>query len=77
MGWVYIPPEFSKYSSDQSFSEVEDELIHFSTVTEQIALIGDFNARTSNDRDFVMQDEKLLKYLNPEDDEFEVNYKFF
>lgn len=68
LGCVYIPPEFSRYSSDESFSEIEDELIRFSNTSKEVALIGDFNSRTSIDSDHVIPDESLLEILQVEDD---------
>jgi hypothetical protein len=47
LGCTYIPPEFSKCSSEESFCEIKDGLIKFSKDTKYIALIGDTNAGTS------------------------------
>ena len=44
-GCIYIPPENSKYSSEDAFVEIEDELALFSQNNKNIALIGDFNSR--------------------------------
>jgi hypothetical protein len=44
LGCVYIPPENSKYSSEEAFIEVEDELLFFSRDHKNIALAGDFNS---------------------------------
>ena len=68
LGCIYIPPELSPYSSDESFSEIEDELIKFSNQSKNIALVSDFNARTSVEKDFVVPDTSLLEYLQVEDD---------
>jgi restriction endonuclease len=38
LGCVYIPPENSKYSSEEAFIEVEDELLFFSRDHKNIAL---------------------------------------
>jgi hypothetical protein len=43
LGCVYIPPENSKYSSEEAFIEVEEELLFFSRDHKNIALAGDFN----------------------------------
>ena len=67
-GCIYIPPEFSKYSSNESFIEIEEELLSLSQNTENIFLIGDFNARTGIQNDFVIDDVKLQDILHIEDD---------
>jgi endonuclease/exonuclease/phosphatase (EEP) superfamily protein YafD len=61
LGCVYIPPENSKYSSEEAFIEVEDELLFFSRVHKNITLAGDFNSRTSNVSDIVELDDNLLQ----------------
>jgi hypothetical protein len=58
LGCVYIPPEFSPYSSDEAFLQLEDELITHSNFSKNIALIGDFNSRTSVGSDFVIPEIK-------------------
>jgi hypothetical protein len=42
---VYVPPENSKYSSEEVFNEIENEYIDFSKNIEHLLLIGDYNAR--------------------------------
>ncbi|CAB3986903.1 Hypothetical predicted protein [Paramuricea clavata] len=49
---TYIPPEKSKYFDPEIFEEFENDIIHFSSKANVIAL-GDFNARTSKQEDFV------------------------
>lgn len=68
LGCVYIPPEFSPYSSDEAFLQLEDELITHSNFSKNVALIGDFNSRTSIGSDFVIPDENLLEILQVDDD---------
>jgi hypothetical protein len=48
IGCVYIPPENTKYTSDNAFNEIENELMSFSQNTKHIAFVGDFNSRNSN-----------------------------
>jgi hypothetical protein len=43
LGCVYIQPENSKYSSEEAFIEVEDELLFYSRDHKNIALAVDFN----------------------------------
>ena len=64
LGCVYIPPENSKYSSEEAFIEVEDELLFFSRDHKNIALAGDFNSRTSNVSDIVELDDNLFDMLD-------------
>ena len=68
LGCVYIPPEFSPYSSDEAFLQLEDELITHSNFSKNVALIGDFNSRTSIGSDFVIPDQNLLEILQVDDD---------
>ena len=52
-GIVYIPPEYTKYTSDEAFNEIQQELLSFQNTTKYICLLGDFNARTGVENDFV------------------------
>ena len=63
-----MPPEFSKYSSEESFIEIEDELLKFSKNTNYIALIGDMNARTSILPDFIVPGQEPFDILDITDD---------
>jgi hypothetical protein len=64
LGCVYIPAENSKYSSEEAFIEVDDELLFFSRDHKHIALAGDFNSRTSNVSDIVELDDNLFDMLD-------------
>jgi hypothetical protein len=64
MGCIYIPPEYSKYSSEEAFTEIEEEMLTFSSNTNTIALVGDFNSRTSNLSDIVIVDDNLFNILD-------------
>ena len=57
-GSVYIPPESTKYSSPESFREIENELLDFVINHNLICLLGDFNSRTSTDLDYIVIDDK-------------------
>ena len=61
---VYIPPENSKYSSEEAFIEVEDELFFSLVITTNIAFAGDFSSRTSNVSDIVELDDNLFDMLD-------------
>ncbi|CAG2247120.1 unnamed protein product [Mytilus edulis] len=56
-GVVYIPPEYTRYSSDEAVNEIEQEFLRFSNISNYICLLGDFNARTGCDDDFVIINE--------------------
>jgi hypothetical protein len=58
-----IPPENRKYTSDSAFNEIENELMSFSQNTKHIALVGDFNSRTSNLNDYILPDEELINEI--------------
>ena len=64
MGCIYIPPEYSNYSSEEAFTEIEEEMLTFSSNTDKIALVGDFNSRTSNLSDIVIVDDNLFDILD-------------
>ena len=57
-GPIYIPPEYTKYSFDEAFNELEREYLNLSNTTKYVCLLGDFNARTSSDDDFIIIDEE-------------------
>ncbi|VDI12648.1 Hypothetical predicted protein [Mytilus galloprovincialis] len=52
-GIVYVPPENSSYSSVEAFNDIEREFHKFNENTNLICLVGDFNARTGNLRDYI------------------------
>lgn len=58
-GVVYIPPEASKYSSNDSFMEIEQELFNFSKDSNYFCFMGDFNSRVGRLGDFVEPDDFL------------------
>ena len=48
-GTIYIQPEYTRYSSDEAFNQIEHELHSFSTYSKYVGLIVDFNSRTGED----------------------------
>jgi hypothetical protein len=50
-------------SSEDAFSELQQEYLSFSNKSKYICLLGDFNARTATDTDFV----DLIKNLHVDD----------
>lgn len=55
-GVVYIPPEASKYSSNDSFMKIEQELFNFSKDSNYFCFMGDLNSRVGRLGDFVEPD---------------------
>lgn len=52
-GIVYIPPEYTVYSSVDVFSELENEYLALQRNYKYVFVKGDFNSRTANDPDFI------------------------
>ena len=52
IGVVYIPPEFTSYSSQDAFNDLDFDIRNFSRSYRYISLAGDFNARTAELSDF-------------------------
>lgn len=45
-GVTYVPPENTRYSSSDCFTDIEQEMLNMLKTTQNICLLGDFNART-------------------------------
>ena len=56
-GIIYIPPESSKYATDDAFSEIEMEFQRLNRNSNFVCLLGDMNARTGNLPDFLEQED--------------------
>jgi len=69
IGVVYIPPEFTSYSSQEAFNDMYFDIRNCSRLYKYISLAGDFNARTAElndfsvftENDFPNGDEHLLE----------------
>jgi hypothetical protein len=44
---VYIPPGNTRYASESCFTQIENDIIHFSQKSKCVALVGDVNERTA------------------------------
>ena len=64
MGIVYLPPEGSKYVNDEAFIELEHSILHYSSLSDYVHIVGDFNARTSNRSDYVVIDEHIVEEVD-------------
>ena len=62
-GIVYIPPEYTFYSSNDAFNELQNEYANFSRNYKYISLLGDFNGRTADDDDFIFMDELIYIFI--------------
>ena len=58
-GIVYIPPQGSKYSSDDPYLEIQQELFRYCLDSKHVLLMGDFNSRVKNLPDFVQIDKYM------------------
>ena len=50
---IYIPPDCSPYYLDGIFTNIQSDILNYSKNDDFIILVGDFNARTSTNSDFV------------------------
>ncbi|VDI66132.1 Hypothetical predicted protein [Mytilus galloprovincialis] len=55
-GIVYIPPEYTSYASWDAFSQIENEFLDLSSRYKFVSLVGDFNGRTTSEKDFLILD---------------------
>ena len=62
-GIIYIPPESTRYSSHDPFTEIQNQLDEFKGNYGHFILFVDFNARTGTQNEFVEADDFLLDEL--------------
>ena len=62
-GIVYIPPENSKYCCSDPYGKIEREFLNLSK-NEKVVILGDFNARTANEKDFIDISETESELFN-------------
>ena len=62
-GIVYLPPENTRYSSADCFTDIEQELMNFSKTSENVCLLGD-KSRTGRLKDYVYLDNFLANHNN-------------
>ena len=74
LGSIYIPPENSQYSSIDSYTASENELISLLDNDSWYGLFGDFNAKTSDIRYFCSLDENFLEVMEINSDEDILKY---
>jgi hypothetical protein len=76
MGCVYIPPENTKYSSTDAFSDIENEMFNLVKNGEHVSLLGDFNAKSGKLSDYVKPDEELLDIFDLYEDIDLISYMY-
>jgi hypothetical protein len=70
LGCVYIPPENTKYTSNESFTETETEMLSLSNKYDcYTSLIGDMNAKTKLLEDVTVPDDSLFEILDEFDNQ--------
>lgn len=63
-GLIYLPPNKSKYASEDPYLEIQAELNSMSS--NHIILFGDLNSRTANLKDYVLIDE-FMSHMHDND----------
>ena len=58
-GIVYIPPQGTKYASDDPYLEIQEEIFKYCLDSKNVLLFGDFNSRCKTLPDFVRIDEHM------------------
>lgn len=58
-GIVYIPPQGSKYASDDPYLEIQEDIFRYCSDLKHVLLFGDFNSRCKKLPDFVKFDEYI------------------
>lgn len=66
-GCIYLPPEGSNYAEVNCFDSIEEDILNLCS-TESICLMGDFNARTSVLKDYIVIEPLIYDQLNMNND---------
>ncbi|VDI24506.1 Hypothetical predicted protein [Mytilus galloprovincialis] len=73
MGCMYLPPENTKYTSNEAFTEVEIEMIELvNKYNGQPLIVGDLNAKTKLLDDVVIPDDSLFDILDDFEDDMNI-----
>lgn len=65
LGGIYIPPENTKYASNEAFTDIENEMLVLNSKTDcNVCLVGDFNAKTKLLNDVVIPEDSLFEILD-------------
>ena len=78
-GVVYVPPQGSKYATEDPYLELQEELFRYCTQAKNVILFGDFNSRCKNLPDYVKFDEFISEIHGMQDlyDESNLLYDYF
>lgn len=78
-GIVYIPPQGSKYATEDPYLELQEEIFRYCTQAKYIILFGDFNSRCKNLADYVKFDEFISEIHGMQDlyNESNILYDYF
>ena len=60
---VYVPPENSNFHNEDELALLESEITSFRSENKCVIITGDFNARTSQLRDYTENDEFLAIHV--------------
>ena len=75
LGCVYILPENTKYTSNESFTENENEMFSLSNKYDcYTSLIGDMNVKTKLLEDVTVPDDSLFEILDEFDNQSLIPY---
>ena len=76
---MYIPPEQTRFSTDEPYTEIENELSQLKEKYSHVMLLGDFNSRVKDRTDFIEIDCFLDKEFSLDEltQETNENYSVF
>ena len=66
-GIVYVPPIGSKFSVEDPFFEIQNELLRYCGESQHVLLFGDFNSRCGNMADYICSDEFIAELFHLEE----------
>ncbi|XP_060554602.1 uncharacterized protein LOC132715603 [Ruditapes philippinarum] len=66
-GVIYIPPEYSEYSVEDPFLEIQNDYSNFIDKYDSFCLFGDFNSRTKSLDDYIILDTDFFESQNLEE----------
>jgi hypothetical protein len=61
IGFVYIPPEGSRFYNNEMFDSVSESILNVLSKSDYVMLMGDFNARTGLLNDYCTYDDYTVK----------------
>ena len=61
---TYLAPEGSNYCNIECFESLETVILNFTSNNYKLCLLGDFNAHTSDEYDFICVDDNIQQSLD-------------